>query len=317
MRVRMCVSSIFVRTLAFVAMAWIAVAEGTPTRADALYLGETTPDGGTVTGMTSTTATVTYEITKATYLDSDYNMDDEGAVNKEKMVVNGVNHTNGSVTRGLLGMPTIDTLSGYASSSVDLALACTQNSDSTNNWSARAYPLTQSWTEGTGSGGQTKSGAAVNGATWSTSDGTTPWSGTTGTWLAYWGTITGGGGSYNASAYANAATLPVTGGWTTMDLTGIWSQASTYGLLLTDYCVSTGVTEDQTQVSASSSVTLNFASDDWTIGTTGLFANQDARPNLTVTYVTVPEPGTMALLASGLGVALAFFGRRRQPRRER
>jgi hypothetical protein len=298
-------------------MAWIAVAEGTPTRADALYLGETTPQGGTVTGLTSTTATVTYEIAKATYLDSDYNMDDEGAVTTVKMVVNGTAHSNGSVTRALIGMPTIDTLSGYTSSSVDLALACTQNSDSTNNWSVRAYPLTQSWTEGTSStGGQTRTGAAVNGATWSTSDGTTPWSGTTGTWLAYGGTITGGGGSYNASAYANVATLPVTGSWTTMDLTGIWSQASTDGLLLTDYALNTGVTEDQTQIASSSWVTLKFASDDWTIGTTGLFANQDARPNLTVTYVTVPEPGTMALLASGLGVALAFFGRRRQPRRE-
>ncbi len=202
MRVRMCVSSIFVRTLAFVAMAWIAVAEGTPTRADALYLGETTPQGGVVTGLTSTTATVTYEIAKATYMDSYYNMDDEGAVTTVKMVVNGAAHSSGSVTRALIGMPTIDTLSGYTSSSVDLALACTQNSDSTNNWSVRAYPLTQSWTEGTGKGGQTQSGSPVSGATWSTSDGTTAWSGTGGSWTAWGGTITGGGGSYNASGYA-------------------------------------------------------------------------------------------------------------------
>jgi hypothetical protein len=69
---------------------------------------------------------------------------------------NGVSHSDASVTRTLIGFSTIDTLSGYTASSKILNPACTQNSDSTGNWSVRAYALTQGWTEGTGKGGQTK-----------------------------------------------------------------------------------------------------------------------------------------------------------------
>lgn len=286
-----------------------AVVAGFPAAAETYYVGEVTSNGGTVSGISGRSVSVVYDITKMTYIDSYYNNDEFGGATTVKNVVNGIGHLGASVTRTLVGFSTIDSLCGYSMSSAVLSLACTQNNDA--NWSVRAYAMAQSWTEGTGvSGGQTRWGLTVNGVTWSTTDGTTIWSNTSGTRTAFGGMLVGGGGSCDTSAYANAASMPVSGEWTTIDITNHWNKASIYGLVLMDYCISTGVTEDTSAIDPGGHVTERFATDDWVIGASDVFSYIDASPYLTVTYSVVPEPGTIMMVAIA-AIGFCEFRRRK------
>lgn len=285
--------------------------------AEAFYVGEITANGGTISAIDGSTITVTYDITKMTYIDSYYNDDNIGAATTVKNVVNGSDHTGGSMTRTLIGFSSIDSLSGYATSSVILNLACTRNINA--DWSVRAYALTQSWTEGTSvSGGQTRWGLSSDGATWSTSDGTTPWINTSGTYISIADssgaetTTYGGGGAFDSAAYADADSSPVEGEWTTVNLTDIWTEASLYGVAVMNYSLATGVTEDQSSeaLASNSWVTIKFASDEWVTAAGDVFSDVDASPYLTVTYTVVPEPAT--LTAFGAACLVGLLRRRKR-----
>jgi hypothetical protein len=233
----------------------------------AYSIGDTTSSGGTVTALTDSTVTVQYYISAGTYIDSSaptVSLNDQGYKN----VVNGTSHYGGSVTRSLVAMPSIDSLDGYTTSSIVLDLYCSQYGYRTTttytdyHMSLRAYALTQSWTEA---------------ATWNTTDGTTSWT-----------TL---GGTYDATTYVNATAEPVLGGWTTLDLTSIWSECSPYGVELENYLISSGIAEDQSTLDPSTGyVTLKYRDETYSV------ASQ--HPYVLVTY-TVPEPATIALLLSG------------------
>jgi hypothetical protein len=254
--------------------------------AAAYSVGDITFSGGTVTAATDSSITVKYFITDATYIDSYYNTNnyDNGGL---KNVVNGSNHYGGSVTRDLIGMPTIDSLAGYTISSVLFDLYCYRNIDTKSNWSIRAYAMTQSWTED---------------ATWDTADGTTAWTNTCGYWNTFSnGTITGGGGSFDAETYVNAITEPVVNAKTTIDLTSIWSECNAYGVMVTEYLISTGSMEDNSTLDANNGYLTMLFDDDVTSN----------RPYISVTYA-VPEPATMILLSGLFGPVMLYFSRLRK-----
>ncbi len=284
---------------------------GAASPASASYIaGDMTASGGIVTSVTGTSVTVAYDISKTAYIDSYFAKDEMGATTTAKIVVNGPSTSPKglSVTRQLIAMPTID---GGSMTSAVLNLGCTQ---AVVGWSARAYALTQEWTEGTTTGGQTKSGSVAYGATWLTSDGSTAWAGTSGSRIMYYGTTgtayVGGGGAIDALAYADATAQPVAGAWTTIDLTSIWNDVSANGVAIAAYNTTTGVTEDATQLLTGAWITEIFATDDWYVSTSGTFANVDASPFLSVTYA-VPEPAALATLLCGAIAVVAIRKRNR------
>jgi hypothetical protein len=229
------------------------------------------------------------KLDKVAYIDGAYN-ENLGAQSTIKNVVNSSTHTGvtaGSVTRSLLGMPSIIVPDGMAIASVTLNLWCTQynKNSETTNFSMAISPLTHNWVEGTG----TKGGGSLSGVTWNTYDGTNPW--------------TTAGGDYDSSVSVVAASTPVINSWTTFDLTSIWSNVDlqSYGALLT---VSP---EDGTLVPSGQWITETFASDDW-VNNPGT----DYNPYISVTFVAVPEPAAVIILITGCGAAATIVFRRRK-----
>ena len=216
------------------------------------------------------------KLDKVAYIDGAYN-ENLGAQSTMKNVLNAPTHTGdtaGSMTRSLLGMPSITVPDGMAIESVTLNLWCTQynKNGAQTNFSMMLYPLIQGFIEGTGKGGQ----GLLTGATWNTYDGTNPW--------------TTAGGDYDNSVSVMATSMPAPSTWTTFNLTSIWNNANlqTKGALLT---ISP---EDGTLVPTGKWITETFATDDW-VNNPGT----DYNPYISVTFVAVPEPVTWLMLFSG------------------
>jgi hypothetical protein len=230
------------------------------------------------------------KLDKVAYIDGAYN-ENLGATSTIKNVLNASDHsgaTAGTVTRSLLGMPSITVPGGMEIASITLNLWCTSynKNGAATNFSMALYPLTQSWVEGTGITG----GGSLSGATWNTYNGTDLW------------TTAGGGGDYDSSVSVMAASTPSKNHWTTFDLTSIWSNANlqTYGALLTI------TPEDGTLVPSGYWITESFATDDW-VNDPGA----DYNPYVSVTFVAVPEPVTWFMLLSGCIMATLFIRRRK------
>ncbi len=244
--------------------------------------------------------TIDIPLTSTTYIDQGNTTSNYGAKTQLKDVVNGPAHYSGTVTRGLLALPSITVPAGEEIESVSLDLYCSYYSPPTGGsiaFSAMVYPLTHGFVQGTGGG------VSTSGATWLTYNGTNDW--------------TAPGGDFDSSVSVVASATPVLDTWTSFNLTNIWTNPSlaaqkqefqNYGALLT---VSP---ENPNLISPSSWVTEEFASDVW-VNSPGTNYN----PYLAVTFapVPVPEPSTLALLMAGMGLAAIAVGRRYRAGRSR
>jgi len=236
-------------------------------------------------GLGATAWADVFKLDKVAYIDGGYN-ENLGSTTGMKNVLNFPTHNGGSVTRSLLGMPSITVPDGMAIESVTLKLWCYQynKNGAATNFSMALYPLIHSWVEGTGKSGQ----GLLTGATWITYDGNQSW--------------TTAGGDYDSSVSVMAASTPVINSWTTFDLSSIWSNANlqTYGALLT---VSP---EDGTLVPTGQWITESFATDDW-VNDPGT----DYNPYISVTFMPVPEPVAWLTLLSGcIGAKLCLRRRK-------
>ena len=246
--------------------------------------------------------TIDYSLTSTTYIDSYYTTQNLGGGTSMKNVVNSPTHSAGSVTRSLLALPPIVVPpqdAGDAITSVTLNLYCSQynTNGAATPFSMVAYPLTQSFVQGScTSSNQT----LTPGATWLTSDGTHPWATS--------------GGDFDSSASVMANATPVTGAWTTFDLTNIWSNPSyavqqqemqKYGVELT------ASPENPSLAPAGSSITESFRNDNAYPPPTPIV------PYLEVTFAPVPEPSSVAMLVAGAGLAAIGFVRRYRATRRR
>ena len=157
-----------------------------------------------------------------TYIDSCYSDQNLGGMGIMKNVVNSWDHDPGtsmagSVTCSLLTLPTIAVPSAEVIQSVELNAYCSWYMFG-NNWGLTLpppvpftmvlSPLTQGFVQGNG----TKDDINLSGATWFTYDGTNSW--------------TTPGGDFDSSLAVTASTTPVTGSWTSFDLTSAWTNKS-------------------------------------------------------------------------------------------
>ncbi len=250
--------------------------------------------------------TIDIPLTSTTYIDSYYTTQNLGGGTSVKNVMNGMGHDGGSVTRSLLALPAIVVPAqdaGDEITSVTLNLYCSTYSPptgGTTTFSMVAYPMTQSFVQGScTSSNQT----LTPGATWLTYDGTHPWA------------TPGGGGDFDSSVSVTANATPVTGSWTTFDLTNIWTDPSlvlqqqemqNYGVELT-----VSPENPNLVLPSNSYVTESFRNDNAYPPPTPVV------PYLAVTFTPVPEPSALALLAAGAALAAIGFGRRCRTGRHR
>ena len=227
-------------------------------------------------------AELSWTITTDTYVDSASPTYNYGARTTERVVINA-----SSVCRVLFDMPA--QLWSYdpayiASATVSFYVW----SDSSQDYGVSLYPLTRDFVEGTGTGS-----ATGDGATWNTYDGVNAW------------TAPGGDFDLTYSVLGVKGALGVypgepNGRFFTWDITPLlnnptaFSELQAYGAMLRI---------DET-IPPSGQRFDAFTSSDHT-GYPGAYL-----PTLTVN--AIPEPGTLALLLTGLPVGALAFRRRRQ-----
>ncbi|MBP7830459.1 MAG: DNRLRE domain-containing protein [Kiritimatiellae bacterium] len=227
-------------------------------------------------------ATISYDITTDTYLDSASPTYNYGARNVDRVVINA-----SSAARTVFKLPA--EVWSYAPIQIISAVVSFYVwSDNSQTYDVSLYPLLRDFVEGTGMGS-----ATGDGATWNTYDGVNAW--------------TTPGGDFDAahSVVGVKGTLGVNpaepnGRFFTWDITSLlndptaWSELQAYGAMLRI---------DET-VPPSGQRFDAFTSSDSTTYTAPYLP--------TLHLAVVPEPGTLALLALGLPAGALLLRRRKK-----
>ncbi|HOW96356.1 MAG TPA: DNRLRE domain-containing protein [Kiritimatiellia bacterium] len=230
----------------------------------------------------ASTASMIYEITTDTYLDSASPTYNYGARNVDRVVINA-----SSAARTLFKLPA-EVWSYAPIQIVSAVVSFYVWSDNAQTYDVSLHPMLRDFAEGTGTGS-----ATGDGATWNTYDGVNAW------------TTAGGDFDSGYSVLGVKGTLGVNPGepngrFYTWDITALlndvtaWSELQSYGAMLRI---------DETVPPSGQRFNAYTSSDSTTYTAPYL-------PSLTIT--AIPEPGTLALLAMGLPVGAMLLRRRKQ-----